>query len=532
MYQLNLPFSKTLPPRLNTFVGRENDTQSLLQLLRFHSDSDTKIVNIIGSPGFGKSTLAIEVGNKMVEERVVVHYVDMAEFPNMQVKQVLAEKVLNSAMHTSQPNVTFNQLVDWAGRTVWYNLLILDNCDDSINQQKDDFYEAIATLIQYSQYLKILLTSREETMYLHPFQPHKIQTLSPVAACKLLEYKIPSRLSLMEKEKIAELTGNVPLALQIIGSLLNMPDPPSPTEIIDQLGIDPINTLTPPAMWYKQTLNASISLSYNYLKPNIQKHGRYLANFPGSFDMYTATDCLRLISSDPQKTTAEYFESSIRKLVSLSLLEHNKRSNQYHFHRLIREFFLGVQSSTDGIQEKRRFILAFQHYYSSRLRAMTIKFHTDSSAALHMLERERHNVQHLLVLITSPVNISHDSYFHAIHSIEYALTVGYLGCRFTTEEVVSPIQSVTNVLQTEISTVTAQSSTQNFVPLHNHFYMFTRYVVRLSELRAFSQGRLSAFKTMRNRLYLVEIVANQSTASDKDFVQGYTIQTFYDSKNT
>lgn len=125
MYQLNLPFSKTLPPRLKTFVGRENDTQTLLQLLRFHSDSSIKIVSIIGSPGFGKSTLAIEVGNKMVEERVVVHYVNMEEFPNMQVKQVLAEKVLKSAVHVTQHNVTFDQLVDWAGRTVWYNLLIL-----------------------------------------------------------------------------------------------------------------------------------------------------------------------------------------------------------------------------------------------------------------------------------------------------------------------------------------------------------------------------------------------------------------------
>lgn len=54
--------SKSLIHTSKIFVGREQEKSQLMTLLDFRSGStDIRIVNIVGSPGFGKSTLAIHV---------------------------------------------------------------------------------------------------------------------------------------------------------------------------------------------------------------------------------------------------------------------------------------------------------------------------------------------------------------------------------------------------------------------------------------------------------------------------------------
>ena len=58
MYAFNLYHSKTLPYISENFVGREVDMKEVTQLINFKS-GNIRIVDIIGPPGFGKSTLAI-----------------------------------------------------------------------------------------------------------------------------------------------------------------------------------------------------------------------------------------------------------------------------------------------------------------------------------------------------------------------------------------------------------------------------------------------------------------------------------------
>lgn len=101
VYEVNFHcYSKTLRdyPSKN-FFGRDKDIKEVTELIDFHNPyQDIRIINIIGSPGFGKSTLAIHVGHEMVRKPVIVHYIDLADFPDKpSVKQVLPEKVLESS---------------------------------------------------------------------------------------------------------------------------------------------------------------------------------------------------------------------------------------------------------------------------------------------------------------------------------------------------------------------------------------------------------------------------------------------------
>ena len=266
-YQLNIVQSKSLPYPSKTFVGRQEKLEELTEYISFSNDN-FRIVNLVGAPGIGKSTLAIHIGHKMIAAGVTIHYVDIADFPDEQVQQVLAEKILESAQIVTDKVGNFYHLLKWARSCqYWYNLLILDNCDDALNNQKEKFQEAIERIVKESVNIKVLMTSREISLHLDYLKQCKTYELSLKSACDLLIEKVPVEVNLTSenREAIAKLTGKIPLALQIIASLLMLPSPPSPEEIIRELEKRPIKTLSHDKLPENRQVNASFSLSYRYL---------------------------------------------------------------------------------------------------------------------------------------------------------------------------------------------------------------------------------------------------------------------------
>ena len=100
-------------------------------------------------------------------------------------------------------------------------VFILDNCDDNYTT------------------VKIITTSRKFVLGLE-YYSYQLRELSPDGAISLLDQKLSHlSLSLKEKERIAELTGNVPLALHIVASLLLLPLPPCQKNLSKNLKITP-----------------------------------------------------------------------------------------------------------------------------------------------------------------------------------------------------------------------------------------------------------------------------------------------------
>ena len=375
LYHVYWRFSKRLPACPSTFVGRTSEHEHILQLM----DKPGKIIHIVGSPGFGKSTLAICVGNSLISKGFVVRYIQMEEVTHQPVKQVIAEKILfQESTYADVTNVTFDQLLSWSSRRFWHNLVIFDNCDEPLNHQRDHFNEAIEKLVQQSKNIKVLITSREESLYVEESRTVKIDSLSISESCELLEYKTPNLLSMHEKIAIANLTGRVPLALQIVGSLLNKRlNPPNPSTIIEELRLQPIPTLSPADLNSKLRINASISVSYKYLKFKQRKMARYLSNFPGSFTKSIAISVLRSTSSKMIEITEGDMDICLGSLVTRSLLEYSTHSGRYHFHHLLREFFRDVQLNSHRA-ERGRFELAFQLEISHMLTRLTNLFKRSS----------------------------------------------------------------------------------------------------------------------------------------------------------
>jgi len=501
LYYFHLHHSKSLPYPSKNFVGREADMKAIVQRVNFDV-LDTRIINIVGSPGFGKSTVAIHVGHHMVDRGVIVHYVNMMEFPSMQVKQVLAEKLLESA-EMSFKNVSFEKLLHrWARKLSSNTLIILDNCDDTLHHQKEEFQEAVEKLLTSSLALKILMTSRERTMHLEDFWSYKLHELSPQAAWVLLDRKVDERLTVVEKESIANLTGNVPLALQIIGSLLNQPDPPKPSVIIDELRRQPIATLSPKQLPESKQVNGSVSLSYRYLTHRLQKIGRYLANFPGSFGEADACEVLHYIAKNPS-TTHEYLSASMNELVQRSLLEYNVRTNRYQYHRLIREFFINVQRSIGevGQNETQRFMVSFQLHYAIKIKILTNVFAITYVKSLATLDTERHNIQLLLKETEKPVPTNCRVFLGVIATMSNAYEAQFLQCRFSAEELYGHVQNVVTFLDKNVETIP-----RRFPRWTNEsvFNLYVNYVTELGELEEQMHGTTAAMRIFVDREHKIE----------------------------
>ena len=290
-------YSETLPYPSNNFVGRENELRNLTEQLKF-DDSTVRVLNIIGPPGFGKSTLAIHLGHRLIDQKVHVYYINMAEFLDRNVEVVLAEKILGNKKH-----VNFDELLKWVREVNKEKLVfILDNCDKILNKQAKHFKQIIMKIIQASTNVKIITTSREFPLGLE-YHSYQLRELSPDGAISLLDQKLSHlSLSLKEKERIAELTGNVPLALHIVASLLLQPHPPSPAKVIKELENDP-------------------------LEESHRRAAYFLSLFPGSFAKTSAIGvCLEYQKSEGIVGDCALLSDS---LVHRSLLEYNEQSKRY-----------------------------------------------------------------------------------------------------------------------------------------------------------------------------------------------------------
>ena len=482
-------FSKTLPHISENFVGREDEIQELLARVNFKF-SEIRIINIVGSPGFGKSTLAMQLGHKLVDQGVYVHYVNMEDLLSGSIEQVLAEKILKSS-GISAKTVTFDKLLQWARDRSGYTLLILDNCDNVLRGQlsKNQFILAVRNLVQTSTRIKTIMTSRKTVVHTEHYTWYKVYQLSPKAAISLLDNKLPKlKLLLKEKEEISELTGNVPLALHIVGSLLMLEDPPSPNTIIEELKSNPVQFLSPKKLPIQLRIDASISLSYRYLDDDLKEVALFLALFPGSFSKGDPIDIskgLHDIKLSNSKCTERLSVSQIElgALVDRSLLEYNERGGRYQYHRLIREFLSEKMISDLDLEAKGlvivKFYNGFTNHFLKKLHLNTVDFKFRYVNSLKFLDTERHNIYTLLKSLSDPASLSRHSLLMTINYVTLAIDAGYLTCRFTSLEMVNFLLQTVNYLDGKMLEFLARYGSKTITDLTGNTWTQREYYQRI-----------------------------------------------------
>ena len=481
-----LDFYDSNLPRVShvTFVGREKELDDILSSLDFNNV--TRLVTIVGSPGFGKSALALQAGHQLLRNGFSVFYVDMQEAPSV---LALTEKDLDSAP------VEKKIMLKWANALRYESVLILDNCDDVLDGYQEKFQDIVQKLLASSQKLKMVTTSRIKKLYLEHSHHIKLPPLPTDDACHLLESFV-STLNQSEKEKLVHLAGSVPLALKVVASILTGPDSPGPQVIIKRLSDELIKTLSPEELSTKNRVNASIYLSYKHLTSMTQKVGRCLSEFPVSFNGTAACKIFHSVARD-----VENCSDILNTLRQRSLLEQNQRTQRYQFHPLIREFFMEMQKSL-GIykEENTLFSVAFIDYYTDLLNKIA---ETSGVDALNHFDTESLNILHMLQIVSKPSNAlkehtSSESIFFAVKAICNYRVFKLLQGRFSLDELYNSFERIDAFLQEfeasyfhiqefevyfHIKKFGAYTPSHNMCQMRNHFFnTYMLYMEHISVL--------------------------------------------------
>ena len=457
------------------FVGREESKKELIEAIDF-SDATYQVISIVGPPGVGKSTLAIHVANEIAKHADVCYF-KLDEFPKGEFRQAFTKMLIGTE------NSSMQSLREWARNQSDSILVVLDDCDMYINEQKENFLDTIKNTI-HSKSVKFLTTSQKEFIFKEKICSHKLEPLNKEDAMKFLDLRSqPHDLTITEQKMIAELTECFPLALNLLGALFAAEQSSiSPQEVINEINRTRFN------FDYFDNMSYVISIAYNYLIVDLKEYGRHLAYFQGSFSKnaaHSVIEHLRNNSADKTKSLLATNELTMR-----SLLGYDRYSERYYFHRLIKNFFLLRSNFT----EEQQFNFVFQKHFGKVLCEGAKDFPQEPYEAMSKLKEDRHNFVYLLSLVKNQPNIS-DSI-----CLKDALAMGYLSSRLSLEELIGPVEAVTNFIGDQLSNTPADKFDETLAT-------FVDYVYHLAQMTEALEGKVQAAWQYRNRVKLISTFA-------------------------
>ena len=368
-----------LPDKLPIFTGREVEIQNVIALLK---DEGKAVVSLHGGPGFGKTAIAIQVSHQLSED----HNIPVV-FSQLTTATTIDEMVLRlcrdvGVNHEDDPK---SSLILWLKnkKTV---ILVMDNIDNLL-ENKTSFYEFVRLLRKNSNQNCQILTTFRMSFEIRELLTDQVQVneMDGEECIELLK-KQGSEEDDQFLRKLAELCGNIPLAMCILGPLVN--DFEDPDELLQYLEKQPMKTLECPES--DQYVNRAINTSYEKCSDEDQEAFVRLSVFEGSF----SEDAARVVTEKDELDTSRI----LKKLVSRSLIKQPTK-HRYSIHLLIKYFLKDKQKSEERrLAAAMRAELLMVKYYLKLVHQLTMKSYSkdDYKDNREALKREVSNIQNVL----------------------------------------------------------------------------------------------------------------------------------------
>src|SRR5687768_1310031 len=318
-------------PRRPYFVGRDEEIKAILQSLQ--PNSRTFIIGIEGIGGMGKSTLAIELSHRCVENdlfealiwisakeaTLTLHGIE----PVIPEAKSLSDILITIGTNLGNPTIGNLSIQDQIKRA--YNLLsrhttllVLDNFESlSKNEQRD-----ILDFLRRSPItLKVVITSRERVS---EGQIIRLQGLSLEESNALLDWDAQQKNIHLTKDQskyLVDLTGGLPLALLWVQGQIAVLGY-SVTQVLDKLSLD----ADIPILQY------CFNHSWNLLGESDSKKLLLILALQPDAVSRTALQEISGIENN------ERFDNAISHLLQLSLVEHEHDKDYLSILPLTRRF--------------------------------------------------------------------------------------------------------------------------------------------------------------------------------------------------
>ena len=370
------------------FIGRQSECEEIIGHV---SSKSIRLVSIWGTPGFGKTSVAIAVGHALQSQGKPVYWVSLR---GVHSKADLASKFLSLLRQLTTIKQPSGQCLS-IDEEVWQlfssvsnpSTFILDNFDDWLESgspnAKEEVIQLLEEILRQNRMVTFVVTTREslEFMDLH-FKGHKglrIRPLDKASANTLVSELLPNA-STADCTQIAQICGQVPLAIKLMSSWISEDSAP-PRQIIDDLMMS-------------STENRIIEMLNN---PDYPTRHRIQLLFDSSFKKLTMQekDALISLSILPEGFSAEVAAAvlsdtgsvKVRKILGSlrrkSLIDSSSKPGSFTMHRLLQSFARekGKKEMPETFLNAKSRLNAF---YVSLLEKLNEQFLTGNSMAAYI----------------------------------------------------------------------------------------------------------------------------------------------------
>jgi tetratricopeptide (TPR) repeat protein len=385
------PTPHQLPPDVALFTGREAELARLRALVPEGTAGTVVISAIAGTPGVGKTTLAVHLAHELVPRFpdaqlfVNLHGYDASQrlSPARALDRFLLD--LGVAAEARPGEVERKAALYRSLLADKRALVVLDNASST---------EQVRDLLPGSPTCLVLLTSRRRLAALEGALPLDLDIMDSDDALSLLTKLAGSERVEAEPKAanaIVALCGRLPLALRIAGARLAARPEWSLTWLAEQLADE--STRLEELEVENLEVRASFALSYKDLDEPLRRMFRRLGLAAGT--NFAAGVAAVLYDTD---ITLKEAEKLMGKLVDARLLETAPTPRRYQFHDLLRLYAQEQVQAEETDQEqgdaRRRMLDWYRDSAAAADRALT--------PGLHTLVRERLGDQ------PGPISFTHD----------------------------------------------------------------------------------------------------------------------------
>jgi predicted ATPase/Tfp pilus assembly protein PilF len=321
------------PNQPTSFIGR---TAELAEIAKYLEDLGCRLLTLVGPGGIGKTRLAVQTAKEIKSFADGIYFVSLTPVRSLnQLVSTIAD-ILKFSFY-GQEDLEKQLLLLLRTKEL---LLVLD----SFEHLRPDGAELLTKILQHTQNVKILVTSRErlnlQAEWIVDIQGLRypstgiadadvVENHSAVQLFVQSARRIRADFVLSEPEKpfvvrICELVEGMPLAIELAAAWVRVISPREIAEEIEK-NIDFLQTEWPDLSTRHRSLRVVLESSWERLLPSEQEVARKLSFFRGGF------------SREAAEQVAGASLSFLSSLVDKSLL-HRTASARYEMHELLRKY--------------------------------------------------------------------------------------------------------------------------------------------------------------------------------------------------
>ena len=366
------------------FTGRQSECQEIVGHVTSES---TRMVSVWGSPGFGKTSVAIAVGHGLKSHGLPVYFLSLR---GLQSKEDITSKLLSLVRQfatNDQASVQRlsldDELCQRVGEILHPLVVILDNADDVLESGlptvKEDVIQLLEEILRRNEKVTFIVTTRESFQFMNlNFQGHesvRIRPLNEGSSQSLVQALLPA-VNTSDCRQITQICGHVPLAIRLLCSLISGDgDQPSQflKDFMESSTESILKMLDNPGYPTNHRLQFLFDSSFHRLSAKEKEALVSLCILPSNFTIEIAAAVLG-------ETRIFHAKKILQSLLSKSLLDSTANHGSFSMHKLIQSF-----AREKGEQEMKETVLnsksRFNAFYVSLFEKLNDQFLTGHSMA-------------------------------------------------------------------------------------------------------------------------------------------------------